>query len=80
MLVLANEFRTLSGKAYLTSGGHLILDRTMPRQRPPLEDAYEKWLKKQPPTPSSRRQKDKVEADVYEAWLRERVEKKRPPR
>ncbi len=52
----------------------------MPRQRPPLADAYEEWLKKQPATPTSRRQKDKVEADAYEAWLRQRVEKKRPTR
>ncbi len=52
----------------------------MPRHTPPLEDAYEEWLKKQPATPSSRKQKNKVEADVYEAWLRQRIEKKRPTR
>ncbi len=80
MPVLANESRALSDKAYLISRAPLILERTMPRQRPPLEDAYEAWLKKQPSTPSSRRQKDKVEADVYEAWLRQRIEKKRPTR
>ena len=55
-------------------------ERTMPRQRPPPADAYEEWLKRQPATPSTRGQKDKVEADVYEAWLRQRIEKKRPRR
>ena len=46
----------------------------MPKQRPPLADAYEEWLRRQPATPSTRGQKDRVEADVYEAWLRRRVE------
>ena len=49
----------------------------MPKQRPPLADAYEEWLTNQPVTPSTRGQKDRVEADVYEAWLRQRVERKR---
>ena len=48
----------------------------MPRQHPPLADAYEEWLKKQPSTPATRGQKDRVEADVYEAWLRQRIEKR----
>ena len=52
----------------------------MPRQRPPVADAYEEWLKNQPATPATRGQKAKVEADVYEAWLRERIERKRPRR
>ena len=52
----------------------------MPRQRPPVADAYEEWLKRQPATPSTRGQKDRVEADVYEAWLRARIEKKRSRR
>ncbi|MCL4355580.1 MAG: hypothetical protein JRN54_00360 [Nitrososphaerota archaeon] len=52
----------------------------MPRQRPPVADAYEEWLKRQPATPSTRGQKDRVEADVYEAWLRRRVERRRSRR
>ncbi|MDG7016122.1 MAG: hypothetical protein JRM82_01970 [Nitrososphaerota archaeon] len=52
----------------------------MPRQRPPVADAYEEWLKRQPATPATRGQKDKAEADSYEAWLRERVERKRTRR
>lgn len=52
----------------------------MPRQRPPIADAYEEWLKNQPATPVTRGKKDRVEADVYEAWLRQRVEKKQSRR
>jgi hypothetical protein len=53
---------------------------TMPRQRPPLADAYEEWLKDQPASSATRGQKNKIEADVYEAWLRQMVERKRTRR
>ncbi len=52
----------------------------MAKNQPLLTDAYEEWLKLQPVTPATRVERKKVEADSYEQWLRERVEKRHSKR
>ncbi len=52
----------------------------MAKKQPLLTDAYEEWLKLQPVTPVNRVEKKKVEADSYEQWLVERVEKRHSKR
>lgn len=52
----------------------------MAKNQPLLTDAYEEWLKLQPVTPATRVGKKKAEADSYERWLMEMVEKRHSKR
>ncbi|MBI3841453.1 MAG: hypothetical protein HY297_05850 [Thaumarchaeota archaeon] len=52
----------------------------MTKKHPLLTDAYEEWLKLQSVTPATRRKKETVEADTYDQWVMERVEKRHSKR